>query len=201
MVQQSEYIEFFDAYQKIRLEHNFRPEFIFNIDETMINVGKDKRKVIVFKDKPDPVYADATKLEHMTLLLTIPQFEPPNMGKIRSLLIVPRKTFPPLDPTISSYYDISGCTSGWINGEILKSWMENQFLQQIYQRREIVGERCPVLVILDNHSSRGSIDHDFMWNEHQLKFLFIPPHTSHVIQQLDLLSQQLSSYRSLYVIR
>ena len=43
----------------------------------------------------------------------------------------------------------------------------------------------PVLVLLDNHSSRGSIDQRLMWDQHQIAFYFLPPHTSHLIQPLD----------------
>lgn len=186
MVAAPVYEKFFDEYQKLRQEHNFKPEMIFNIDETMIEVGKDRKKAVVFKDESIPVSSDGVKMEHLTLLLTLPQKESSVMKKIRPLLIFSRKTYPDLDDDISNYFDISGNSSGWINGEILKNWLENQFLQQIYERRQIVGPMSPVLVILDNHSSREFIDKETMWNEHRIMFLFIPPHTSHVIQPLDL---------------
>ena len=42
-----------------------------------------------------------------------------------------------------------------------------------------------MLVLLDNHSSRGSIDQQFMWEQHKIAFYFLPPHTSHLVQPLD----------------
>jgi hypothetical protein len=64
--------------------------------------------------------------------------------------------------------------------------MENQFLSEIYRRRQKYGMNQPALVILDNHSSRDILDTETLWNDHKIHFLFIPPHTSHVVQPLDL---------------
>jgi hypothetical protein len=181
MVPKEKYIEFFQSYENLRKEHNFQPEFIFNIDETMVDVISNPTKIILFKDDLDPVIPEEKKLEHMTLLLTLPVEGDP----IRPLVILPLKTVPQLNPKIRNYFDLSGQQSGWITGEILQFWLENQFLQQITQRRAKYGQNSPVLVILDNHSSRRSIQETRMWVEHKIKFLFIPPHTSHVIQPLD----------------
>ncbi len=105
-----------------------------------------------------------------------------------TLIILPLKTIPLLNEDEESFYDISGQSSGWITGDILKFWIENQFLAQISKRREKYDQMCPVLVILDNQSSRGSINFTKMRDEHGIHFLFILSHTSHVIQPLDKMS-------------
>ena len=182
MVPENVYVEFFQEYQKLREEHNFIPELIFNIDETMVNLQRSKSKVVVFKNLPKVVVGDDSKLEHLTLLLSIPA----KGDAMKPHLIVPRLTMPPLTDEILEYYDITGTSSGWIDGDILKQWIENQFLSQIYNIRLTKGLNQPALVILDNHTSRLSIDTTTMWDVYKIKFLFIPPHTSHVIQPLDL---------------
>ena len=60
---------FFQSYQKLRKksECNFVPEFIVNIDETIVDVITNPQKVILFKDDLDPVVTEAKKLEHITL--------------------------------------------------------------------------------------------------------------------------------------
>jgi hypothetical protein len=181
MVTRDLYINFFEAYENIRKEHNFLPEFIFNIDETMVDLLSNPQKIILFKDDLDPVIAEAKKMEHITLLLTLPVDGDP----IRPLVILPLINLPLLNPKIKNYFDLSGQQSGWITGDILQFWLENQFLNQITQRRARLGQNSPVLVILDNHSSRSKINQEKMWLQHQIKFLFIPPHTSHVVQPLD----------------
>lgn len=181
MVPKLSYIQFFDEYYNLRKNLQFRPEFIFNIDETMVDIITNPQKVILFKDDPNPVVTEPKKLEHMTLLLSLPCDGDP----LRPLVILPLKTIPHLNERIEAYYDISGQPTGWMTGNILKFWIENQFLSQISKRRQICGQECPILVILDNHSSRASIDIKKMREEHGIHFLFIPPHTSHVIQPLD----------------
>jgi len=84
---------------------------------------------------------------------------------------------PYLNERVKEYFHYTGQPSGWITGDILKSWFEKRFLEQISMRRQKYGQECPVLVILDNHSSRGSIDIRKMRDEHGIHFLFIPPHT------------------------
>ena len=139
-------------------------------------------KAILYKNDPNPVTTEPTKLEYMTLLLSLPV----DGDMIKPLVILPLKTLPLLNQRIHDIYNISGSDSGWITGEILENWIENSFLNEINLRREKCDFRHPVLTVLDNHSSRRSINHEKMWQDHQIKFLFIPPHTSHVIQPLDL---------------
>ena len=146
----------------------------------MVDVITNPQKIILFKDDSNPVVTEPNKFEHMTLLLSLPAEGDP----LRPLVILPLKTLPHLNNSIRNYYDISGQPTGWITGDILKYWIENQFLTQVSERRIKYGTNTPVLVILDNHSSRNSIDQEKMWTEHAIKFLFIPPHTSHVIQPL-----------------
>lgn len=121
MVPKSKYIQFFNEFQNLRKNHNFPPEFIFNLDETMINVIFYPSKAIVFKDDPDPVSIEPKKLEHMTLLLNLPA----EGDFIKPLVILPLKALPLLNSRIHDFNDISGNSSGWIAGEILKKLAGN----------------------------------------------------------------------------
>jgi hypothetical protein len=173
---------FFDLYHHYRTNLNFKANFVINIDETMINVGHNTKKVLVFHDEPSPVKAEAGKLEHVTLLFAV------TAGGLfmKPLAILPLKTLPN-DFPISLYndFDISGNESGWINGEILKNWVENQLVEYATYLRTYYQTDENVLILLDNHSSRNSIDLNFMWNNHRIAFLFLPPHSSHLVQPLD----------------
>ena len=72
---------------------------------------------------------------------------------MRPLVILSLLTVPNLNEYVKQYYDFSGQPTGWITGPILKVWIENQFIRQISERRAKHGQNCPVLVILENHSS------------------------------------------------
>ena len=157
------------------------PEFIFNLDETMLNVGQNKSKVIVFKDELPPIREKIGMLEHITLLFGISA----TGESLKPLVILPLLTVPDLGIEIHRNYDITGNDSGWITGPILKNWLQNQFVYQINQLRLEHGYEAPVLILMDNHKSRISIDSNYMWEMHHIAFLFIPPHSSHLLQPLD----------------
>jgi hypothetical protein len=108
MVPRDLYNQFFQSYQKLRKEHNFLPEFIINIDETMVDVITNPQKVILFKDDLDPVVTEAKKLEHITLLLSLPAAGDP----MRPLVILPLLTVPHLNEHVKQYYDFSGQPTG-----------------------------------------------------------------------------------------
>jgi hypothetical protein len=126
-------------------------------------VGENREKVFVMKDKPDPVVAKAAKLDHIILLLGIPA----RGDVLKPLVILPRLTMTPLPADILDGYHISGTHSGWINGEILKNWVENQLVDEIQQRRN----KCVIIL-------------EIMQTEYGIDFLRLPPHSS-AMQPLD----------------
>jgi hypothetical protein len=144
----------------------------------MLQVGENREKVLVMKDEPDPVVAEATKLDHITLLLGIPA----RGDALKPLVILPRLTMPPLPADILDGYHISGTNSG---GEILKNWVENQLVDEIQQRRNKYNYLGRCVIILDNHSSRDAIDMEKMQTEYGIDFLRLPPHSSAAMQPLD----------------
>lgn len=174
-------VKFFNDYHELRTNYHFRPDCIYNLDETMINLCPTRKKVIVFSDQPKPAIFESGKLEHITLLFCVTA-----SGRfMKPLAILPRLTHMEYPSDIEADYDITGNDSGWITGQIFKNWIEIQFVAEVLQVRSITGSEDPVLVLLDNHSSRSSIDLEFMWNQYKICFLFLPPHTSHLIQPLD----------------
>ena len=97
---------------------------------------------------------------------------------LKHLVILPRVTMPLLPNDIFDDYHITGTHSGWINGEILNNWVENQLVEKIRQRRVKHNYEGRVIIILDNYSSRDSIDMNLMKNEYDIDFLRLPPHSS-----------------------
>lgn len=147
----------------------------------MINLGQNNKKVAVFHNQPNPVVFDNGKLEHITLLFCVSAAS----VFMKPLAILPLKCMPDLPEDIMSNFDITGNDSGWITGEILKNWVENQFVNEVKRLRNFYRKDEPALVLLDGHSSRNSIDLEFMWQQHRIAFYLLPPHSSHLIQPLD----------------
>ena len=84
---------------------------------------------------------------------------------------------------------------GWTNNEIAKNWLEQVFIPNTLPES---GDDWRLL-LLDGHGSH--VSHEFMTiaKQHRICCLYMPPHTSHILQPLDLscLSPLKSRYRAL----
>ena len=67
--------------------------------------------------------------------------------------------------------------SGWINSQLFVEWFAF-FIKNIPPMR-------PVLLIQDGHSSHVSIELIEMARANNVVLLCLPPHTSHILQPLD----------------
>lgn len=173
---------FFESYINLRNEKNFKAGFIFNADETMVRLGENQTKLAFFQGEPPPVLLDPGNKEHVTLLICVSA----SGYALKTLAIISRLTVPEFPPEVTSSFDITGNKKGWMTKEIFRNWLFNSFIPQVTYMREYCQANEPVLLILDNHVSRNDLDHDLLWSTYNLKILFIPAHTSHILQPLDL---------------
>jgi hypothetical protein len=69
---------------------------------------------------------------------------------------------------------------GWISDEVALAWLQHTFIPETSTTPQ-----RPRLLIVDGHGSHET--DDFMWNcyYHNIHLLFLPAHTSHVLQPLD----------------
>jgi hypothetical protein len=84
-------------------------------------------------------------------------------------------------------FNIAGSESGLINGPILKTVVEKLFIEELneYRAKHGLTDRW-ALLLLDNHSSRMALaDRDF-FDRNKLRIMYIPPHSSALLQPLDL---------------
>jgi hypothetical protein len=68
--------------------------------------------------------------------------------------------------------------SGWMEEKTFDDWFTSFFLKLIPARR-------PVVLIFDNHGSNVTLKLIHKAVENNIHVICIPPHTSHVFQQLD----------------
>ena len=71
--------------------------------------------------------------------------------------------------------------SGWSNGEIFKQFLEDHFIPFLPQRKP--DEYA--LLLYDGHASHISMPLIDLAKEHRIILFVLPPHTSHVLQPLD----------------
>lgn len=69
-----------------------------------------------------------------------------------------------------------------------KGWMETAVFQNYFERSflKIIGSERPVIVIYDGHSTHLSVNLIKKAIEEEVTIIKLPPHTSHLLQPLDL---------------
>lgn len=143
-------LSWMDKLKEILDTHQFPPELIFNMDETMLEVGGKRVKVITRKDAARPYTEKPPKAEHISLVLTVSAAG----AYMRPLCIFPLKTLPPLDPQTQAFYYISGQENGFITKEIFFGWMVTIFIPGVHQIRANLGDPGrKALLLVDGHST------------------------------------------------
>ncbi|XP_055714811.1 uncharacterized protein LOC129808928 [Phlebotomus papatasi] len=159
-------------------KHGFRPERIYNLDETGLNTVMRPPKVIAGKNiKQVGLCVSGERGETVTIVGIVNaagDFIPP-------VIIFPRKRSHP------DYLD--GSVEGAISLFNQKGYMDTHlFLKTLEHIKDnaCVSMENPILLILDNHSSHLSLEAIRYCREHGIYMLTLPPHTSHKTQPLDL---------------
>lgn len=149
----------------------------------MLSIGKNKTKVIIFGEHKTPVRRRPTRLQHITLLLCASA-----TGRaMKPMVVLPLKNKPQFSDQVERYYDMyTGNSSGWMNEESFKWWLDNCFLPHVDKVRSELQIDSPVMLILDGHSSRNNIDVKYYYENYSVTFLFLPSHASHLLQPMDL---------------
>lgn len=169
--------------ERLLLKYEFLPELIFNMDETMLDTTGHKVKVVSRAGTSQPYTAEEAKLKHISLVLCISA----SGGYVRPLAILPQKTVPPLDPSIVSFYALTGQPNGFIDNGIWHSWVKNIFIPHINKIRQQKGQpTLPVLFIVDAHSTRKHLPTQQLFVENNIIVFILPAHSSTILQPLDL---------------
>lgn len=183
MLSRSTIIESIQNLEEIIKSKNIPPELMINGDETQVRTLTSRRKVASRNGTGQPVTEEHPEDEHVTLLLLVTA----SGHHFKPLLIFPLKTVPPLDKRIIAAFRITGSDNGWIDKKIMQNYVENIFLEELeeYRKNLKMGDQWAIL-ILDNHSSRNSLTNCVLFEAHKLVIFFLPPHSSAVMQPLDL---------------
>lgn len=70
--------------------------------------------------------------------------------------------------------------TGWSNGAIFREYLENHFLKFVPR-----SDNQKVLLLLDGHRSHVSVDLIEWAKEQGIIIFFLPAHTSHILQPMD----------------
>jgi hypothetical protein len=172
---------YFDLLERMLAELNLfdKPQCIWNLDETSLSLDPGAIKVVGERGKPATRTTSTSGRENTTILAMANAAG----GKAPPLIIfkgrfmwdqwcAPKGTGYP-----GTVYAAS--KNGWMESEIFRNYFFNTVLPTL-------GEERPVLIIYDGHSTH--IDEQLISRaiQENIVILKLPPHTSHLLQPLDL---------------
>lgn len=156
-----------------------RPELIWNLDETSLSHDPHKTKVVGARGKPSSRTTSGPGRENTTVLSAVSAsgikappliiFKGKNVWD--SWLSVDQHSFP------GTAYAAS--PNGWMEANIFLKYFEKTLLPAL-------GPIRPALVIYDGHSTHVNISLIELARANDVTILKLPPHTSHLLQPLDL---------------
>jgi len=170
---------FLEKYDEIQRRLDIQTENTYNMDETGVALGVCTNTRVLASSRKKKAYLKAPENREWVLII---ECISATGRKLRCAVIFKGKSlqttwFPSSIP--GWLYTTS--ENGWTSNEIGVEW-----LQRIFIPETATSNSQWRLLILDGHGSH--IDIEFLWlcKQHRIYLLFLPAHSSHVVQPLDL---------------
>lgn len=170
---------YFEELGKILAEHDLidKPQFIYNVDEKGLSDDHNPPSVVTdVKCKPYSVTSGRSSM--VTVL---------GCGNALGSAIPPYFVFPgkrmraELLEGASTGASGTVSDSGWSNNEVFLKYLQDHFLQFVQERVPAQ----PFLLLYDGHKSHVTLNIIDWAKENNIVLFVLPPHTSHVLQPLD----------------
>lgn len=169
---------FFDLLEKTIQENGLtnKPHLIFNCDETSFSHDPSKTKVVGGKGQKCTRTISSAGRENTSVLMAASAAG----DKHPILCVFKGKNIMEswIDTTSDQRTGYAASKSGWMDSEIFLNWFQKVLIPNAPPER-------PILLILDGHGSHVSLPLILKAVEHQVILLKLPPHTTHVLQPLD----------------
>lgn len=172
--------EYFEMLHNTLVELNLfdKSHLIWNLDETSLCLDPTKTKVVGAINKPCSRTTFGSGRENVTVLVAASAAG----QKISPLIIFKGKNIWNQWMADSNHYDFelayAASPKGWIEGPIFLNYLKNVLFPSL-------GTERPVLIIYDGHSTHVNLDVVHLAIQNDITILKLPPHTSHLLQPLD----------------
>ena len=183
-------LDILKAYEK-KIQEELKtldPEFLFNCDETGLDDRKYGNKSVVSTENSPTCYKVLWPAGHITVLPTICA----DGSTARPMVIIARKS---IDNEILKYglpngmhgYVVSS-PKGYMTTDLFECYFEDILIPHIKKKRLDRHKQLQKAVLLmDGFCAHSSDKVTKLSEDNNVKIVFIPPHSSHLTQPLDLL--------------
>lgn len=159
--------EFFKNYAAVIKKHNFKPEQIFNLDETGVTTVMKPVKVVSTKGKKQVSQAASAERGELITLVCIINAAGVTLPPV---YVFPRIRHPEEYLINSPTSSIAlGNRSGWMTSDLFPKVLEH------IQRQTNCSTESKILIMLDNHESHISIESINFCRKHGMVMLSFPP--------------------------
>ena len=167
---------------------NIDPEFLFNLDETGLDDRKYNNKTVVSLEQTPTCYKVAQPPGHISICPIICS----DGTKLPPLVVISRKS---ISNDLLRYgypkgengYIVSS-DKGYMTTDLFENYIEEIFIPHLNRKRQQSNKpNNPALIILDGFRAHSSPKLDALQKDNNWKLFFLPPHSSHLTQPLDLL--------------
>ena len=167
----------FNTLEAVMIENDIfdRPDKLFNVDESGLNLELRKGKVLVGAQQTHSYSKAKGNRGHVTVNCCISA-----AGHVVPPFIIYEKCMP------SGNYEEKGpygalygkSPNGYMDGQLFKFWFEKQFIPNTAH----LGRR---MLIIDGHGSHMTLDVIDVARKADIILYCLPPHTTHILQPLD----------------
>jgi hypothetical protein len=172
-------LAFLELFERTRQRLNIQMEDIYNMDETGVALGVCTNTQVLASSSKKKAYVQSPEDREWVSVI---ECVSATGCKLRCVSIFKGQAlqstwFPASVP--NWLYTTS--ENGWTSNAIGSEWLQRVFLPET-----ATALNRPRMLIMDGHGSHVSVD--FLWTckQHQVELLFLPAHSSHVLQPLDL---------------
>lgn len=168
---------FFENYVKVLEKYHFKPNRIFNIDETGVTTVLKPVKIVAEKGKKQVNVITSAERGELTTFVGIINAAG---AALPPVYIFPRIRKPDdyLDGAPPSSLAL-GSHNGWMTGELFVAVLDHIKLHTLCTPDQ------KILLLLDNHEAHVTVKAVNFCRENGIIMLSFPPHTSHKLQPLD----------------
>jgi len=170
----------FRLIQNVRAKYGITDEDIYNFDETGFQMGViSTARVICGSEKAKPICVQPGNREWVTIIECIRT----DRWSLPAMVIFKGKQHPTTwySSQLPPDWAIGVSENGWTTDILGLTWLTDIFEKHTKDR--IVGKYR--LLIFDGHGSHSTPEFDLFCTEHSIITLCIPPHSSHLLQPLD----------------